>query len=189
MARTFFRKKGLTENAVMTVSKSGYEDSANGRIGAKALGRPSSQNDRSTEHSVDGVERHAVIFDDTDVCRELGLLRRVLVRERARGVRGVDWDCVDGHAGMTVGWIRRWNAKADTSRMKPVAQGDGIVTVRIVGRVTNADVVAAERVCDGTRVMVRGVGSAWYLHIGDEMDCRMIGGMLTFEQGLNRERY
>ena len=129
------------------------------------------------------------IFDDTDVCRVLGLRRRELVRRRTADRRGIDWDVCGTHVGMTERWIKAWNAKADMKGLKPIRAGDGIVTVKIAGRVTNVDVVIGNRIADGTRVMVRGIGRAWYLHLGDEMDCRMVGGMLTFDQELNRERY
>lgn len=160
----FYRKRGsLTENAVIAAN-------------------------RSPGTSGDGVERHAAIFDDTDVCRALGLRRRVLVRARKAARRGIDWDCAGTHAGMTLGWIRAWNANANMGAAKPASEGDGIVTVRIVGHVTNPGVIIAERVADGTKVMVR-VNDARHLHRGDEMDCMMQGGMLTYVQELNRERY
>ena len=128
------------------------------------------------------------IYDDTDVCRILGLRKRILVQARKASRRGVDWDVAGMHAGMTHRWIKGWNAKADIESLTPIKTGDGIVTVKVVGHVTNAGVIIAERVADGTRVMVR-VHDARYLHRNDEMDCRMEGGMLSYAQELNRERY
>lgn len=209
MSKTFFRKKGLTENAAIAASTRGETRSPGGRSGNYSRDLQSSKTDRSTGYSGDeperrhvpltdgakalengdGVERHATIFDDTEVCALLGLRKREIVKRRTEERRGVDWDCVGWHAGMTAAWIRSWNRTADVRRLKPVEPGDGIVTVRVVGRVVNGDVVRAVRVTDGTCVTVRGIRNAWYLHAGDEMDCRMIGGMLTFDHALNRERY
>lgn len=139
----------------------------------------------NTTRSTQGA---GAIFDDTDVCRTLGIRKRVLVQHRVESKRGIDWDVCGTHAGMTEKWIRGWNAKADLKGMKPLQPGDGITTVRVVGHVQNIGVIVAARVCDGTRVMVR-VLDARYLHKGDEMDCQMSGGMLTYDQRLNRERY
>ena len=149
--------------------------------------RPTARN--TTLDSGDGVERHAIIYDDTDVCRLLGLRRREIVKRRTKERRGIDWDVAGEHVGMTATWIRSWNRKADVRRLKPVVPGDGVVTVRVVGRVLNGDVVRGVRVADGTCVTVRGIRNAWYLHEGDELDCRMIGGGLAFDPVLNRESY
>lgn len=161
MAKTFFRKRGVEAAAGHGTEKEAARDE----------------------------ERQSPIYDDTDVCRALGLLRRAVVRARHAGRRGVDWDCADGHAGMTLGWIQGRNANVKMRSAKPIQPGDGVVTVRVTGRVTNGDLVQGQRVADGTRVMVRGIGNAWYLHVGDEIDCRMRGGMLVYAPELNRERY
>lgn len=204
MSRTFFRKRqggdgrdgarpsrdeSLTENAVIGSEGNASKEARGGRAGSSLGAHRSVQTDRQTFHSGGGVERHATIFDDTDVCRILGLRRRELVRARASGERGTDWDVAGTHAGMTARWIRRWNANARIESLKPVDPGDGIVTVRIVGRVQNGDMARAVRVADGTVVTVRGIANAWYLHIGDEMDTMMIGGGLMFVQSLNTEAY
>ena len=204
MSRTFFRKRpggggrdgarpsqdeSLTENAVIGSEDNALKEARGGRAGSSLGAHRSVQTDRQTFHSGGGVERHATIFDDTDVCQILGLRRRELVKARASGEHGTDWDVAGTHAGMTARWIRRWNANAMIESMKPVDPGDGIVTVRIVGRVQNGDMARAVRVADGTVVTVRGIANAWYLHIGDEMDTMMIGGGLMFVQSLNTEAY
>ncbi len=201
--------ESLTENAVIGSEGNALEEARGGRAVGSLGAHRSVQTDRQTYHSGGGVERHArsqtdrtetdtsgggverhaTIFDDTDVCRILGLRRRELVKARASGERGTDWDVVGTHAGMTARWIRRWNANARIEGLKPVDPGDGIVTVRIVGRVQNGDMARAVRVADGTVVTVRGIANAWYLHIGDEMDTMMIGGGLMFVQALNTEAY
>lgn len=182
--------KSLTENAIVGREGNDGKKPAGGRAGQDPGHHQHRQTDSGTfRDSGDGVERHAAIYDDTDVCRALGLLRRTVVRARQAGRRGVDWDCVDRHGGMTLGWIRQWNANVNLGGVKPIGPGDGIVTVQVTGRVMNGDVVQARRVADGTCVTVRGIRNAWYLHVGDEIDCRMQGGMLTFAPELNRERY
>ena len=128
------------------------------------------------------------VYDDTDVCRVLGIRRRILVQHRTAASRGKDWECAGEHAGMKEGWIRRWNAKADIESMKPIEEGDGITTVKVAGHVPNRETVLAVKVSDGARVIAR-VPDAQLLHRGDEMDCRMQGGMLTYAPELNRERY
>ena len=142
-----------------------------------------------TDHSRDRPERRSIIFDDTDVCALLGLRRRELVKRRTEERRGIDWDVAGAQAGMTATWIRSWNRHADLRNIKPVEPGDGIVTVRVAGRVLNGDVVRGMRVADGTCVTVRGIRNAWYLRAGDELDCRLIGGGLAFDPALNREKY
>ena len=176
MSRTFFRKRIDQARAAGTCAERMEEHAPS----SKGMPKQEAVNQRPA---------HATIFDDTDVCRALGLLKREVVKRRTAERRGMDWDVVDGHAGMTAAWIRGWNANADLRCLKPVQPGDGIVTVRVTGRVINGDLVQAERVADGTRVTVRGIRNAWYLHVGDEMDCRMQGGMLAFDTELNKERY
>ena len=182
-------RDGRTENAVRAARDKEAEKIHGGRardsIGASSPPRPTGE----LATSGDGVERHAFrIYDDTDVCRTLGLRRRILVQHRTAASRGTDWGCVGEHAGMTEEWIRRWNRNADMEGMKPIEEGDGITTVKMVGHVTNSGVILAAKVSDGTRVMVR-VLDARYLHRGDEMDCRMQGGILTYAPEMNRERY
>ena len=179
------QKEGTGRAAVAAQEKSGEEEAEGRTCRAANTQRPTGENSASG----DGVERHASkIYDDTNVCQALGLRRRILVQKRTAASRGRDWGCVGEHAGMTEGWIRRWNAKADIGRMKPIELGDGITTVKVVGHVTNSGVILAAKVSDGTRVMVR-VLDARYLHRGDEMDCRTLGGLLTYAPELNRERY
>ncbi len=182
-------EESLTENAIVGREGNDEKKPADGRAGQDPGHHQHCQTDSRKCYSGDGVERHAAIYDDTDVCWALGLLRRTVVRARQAGRRGVDWDCVDGHAGMTLGWIRSWNANVNLGGVKPIGPGDGIVTVQVTGRVMNGDVVQAQRVADDTCVMVRGIRNAWYLYVGDEIDCRVQGGMLTFAPELNRERY
>ena len=174
------KEEGTGRATVAAQGKSGCMDADEGSVdvGAANTPRPTGV---STTIAVTAGE--TALYDDTDVCQVLGL-----VQHRATSKRGIDWGVCGSHAGMSAKWIREWNSKADLKRMKPLQPGDGVTTVRVVGHVQNTGVIVAARVSDGTRVMVR-VLDARYLHRGDEMDCRTVGGMLSYAPELNRERY
>lgn len=178
------QEEGTGRATVAAQGKSGCLDADEGSVDVGAANTP-----RPTGVSaIAETAGETALYDDTDVCQVLGLRKRVLVQHRAVSKRGIDWDVCGHHAGMSLKWIKEWNAKAEMGGMKPIEPGDGITTVRVVGHVQNAGVIVAARVSDGTRVMVR-VLDARYLHRGDEMDCRTVGGMLSYAQELNRERY
>lgn len=134
------------------------------------------------------VARPVRIFDDTDTCRLLGLRKRIVVAARTDRSRDRDWAVVGAHAGMSEDWILKKNPAAKIETVQPITAGDGITTVRIIGRCTNGQVMIARKVSDGERVMVRVKDSRLHF-IGDQMDCRRIGGMLQFMQDLNTENY
>ena len=178
------QEEGTGRATVAAQGKSGCMDTDEGSmdVGAANTPRPTGVN------AIAETAGENALYDDTDVCQVLGLRKRVLVQHRATSKRGMDWGVCGDHAGMSAKWIRAWNSKADLKRMKPLQPGDGVTTVRVVGHVQNMGVIVAARVSDGTRVMVR-VMDARYLHRGDEMDCRTVGGMLSYAPELNRERY
>lgn len=128
------------------------------------------------------------IYDDTDVCRVLGLRKRIVVAARTEKSRGKDWAVEGEHVGMSGDWILRKNPSVDLSVLKPIRDGDGIVTVRIIGRATNNQVLIGQKVCDGRKVMVRVRDGRDHFR-GDEMDTRLIGTMHQFIESLNPEKY
>ena len=179
------QEEGTGSATVAAQGKSGCMEADEGSMDVGAANTP-----RPTGVSaIAETAGETALYDDTDVCQVLGLRKRVLVQHRATSKRGIDWDVCGYHAGMSAKWILKWNSKADLKRVKPLQPGDGIVTVRVAGRVLNGDVVRGRRVADGTCVTVRGIRNAWYLRAGDELDCRLIGGGLAFDPALNRENY
>lgn len=128
------------------------------------------------------------IYDDTDVCRLLGLRKRIVVAARKEHRRGQDWAVEGEHAGMTGRWILEKKPDADLGALVPVGRQDGITTVKIIGRCQNSQVLIARKVCNGERVMVRVRNGSRHF-VGDEMDTRLIGQMLQFQESLNPEGY
>ena len=132
--------------------------------------------------------RRLRIYDDTDTCRLLGLRKRIVVAARTEKNRGRDWGIEGEHAGMSEDWIMNKNPAAKIDSVQPILPGDGITTVRIIGRSTNGQIMIAQKVSDGERVMVRVRDSSMHF-VGDQMDTRRIGHMLQFMQELNPENY
>ena len=112
--------------------------------------------------------------------------RRVLVATRTKKARGVDWDCIGQHAGMTEAWIRARGG--DPSSLRPIEHGDGIVTVSACSRVANINVIVCFRVASGERAIVM-VHDSRLIHIGDQFDCRKVGTKLYRDNALNPEVY
>ena len=127
------------------------------------------------------------IFDDTDVCRALGVRRRVLVRARTEKARGEAWDAKGAHAGMTRKWIEG-RKKGASEGIRPIEGADGIVTVRFVRRVANAKLAGVRMIASGME-RVAWVHDANAMNLGDEFDCRWIGKQLHYVDALNREAY
>lgn len=127
-----------------------------------------------------------LVYDDTDVCRLLGVRRRVLVAARTQNARGVDWDCVGQHAGMTDAWIRARGG--DPSGLTPIEPGDGIVTVTAASRVANVQVMVCFKVTGGSRAVVL-VKDSRMIRLGDQFDCRYMGTKLYLDPSINPEVY
>ena len=127
------------------------------------------------------------IFDDTDVCRALGVRRRVLVRARTEKARGDAWEAKGAHAGMTRKWIEG-KKKGASEGLRPIEGVDGIVTVRFVRRVANAKMAGVRMIASGME-RVAWVHDANAMNLGDEFDCRWIGKQLHYVDALNREAY
>ena len=128
------------------------------------------------------------IFDDTDVCQYLGTRRRTLWAERKKSMRGKDWDCRGSHAGMTRSWVaRRKGVSGSEVKLKPVEDGDGITTVKVIAKAPNMQVMLCEKMSTEEVVPVRTRDSRMF-HIGDQIDCVEEMGRLRYDANLNREK-
>ena len=130
----------------------------------------------------------APIYDDTDVCRLLGLKRRVLVHARTANSRGVSWGVKGDHAGMTEAWIKSVNPSVDVGGIRPIQDGDGIATVEVKGKVANTQRLVAKKISDGSMVVVALRDSTMF-HLGDQMDVKNLGGRWLYMAELNPESY
>ena len=145
----------------------------------------------ATANAAERAENQAVeapvIYDDTDTCKVLGLRRRALVRARKEKSRGRDWDAIGCHAGMTKSWIER-QRKGASDVLKPIAKGDGIVTVKFVRRFANAKIAGVRLLANGNE-RTAWVHDATRMNIGEEFDCKWIGRNLHYIDSLNTEAY
>ena len=128
------------------------------------------------------------VYDDTDVCRLLGIRRRVLVARRKAAPRGSAWDVVGEHVGMTENWIKEWNCKAAVCSLKPVEKGDGIHTLEVIAKTSNIRLAVCRVIADG-RTETVGVPDNRTLYIGDQFDAKKVGKRLEYVPEINVERY
>ena len=127
------------------------------------------------------------IYDDTEVCRALGVRRRVLVRARTEKSRGRDWLAKGLHVGMTKKWVEA-QRKGASEGLRPIEPNDGIVTAKFIRRVANSKLAGVRIVASGLE-RVAWVHDANAMNLGDEFDCRWIGRQLHYVDALNREAY
>lgn len=180
MSKSFFEKKARNLKVSTDVAETTKKP---------PVARPKDERELMSNKSQNApTSREMRIFDDTDTCRMLGLRKRIVVAARTERNRNRDWAVVGEHAGMSEEWILKKNPSAKIETAKQIAAADGITTVRIIGRCTNDQVMIARKVSNGERVMVKVRDSSMHF-IGDQMDCRHIGGILQFMQNLNPENY
>lgn len=136
------------------------------------------------------------IYDDTDVCRVLGWRRSKLAGYRRPGNKGVCWDVVGGHVGMTGGCVRmlmavaeiEWPRWAEARGLKRIGREDGIWTVKMIRRNPNVQMASVEVIATG-EVKACRVRDSRKLAIGEVFDCRMEGGRLVMKESLNTEAW
>lgn len=130
------------------------------------------------------------VWPDGAVCLAMGTRRRVIVAARTAETRGKNWGCAGTHAGMTLDWVESMNPAAATRLMSvaPAGSSDGIVTVMVVRKNLNRQVVEVERLCDGKHETAR-IRDAEEVRIGMQMDAVRESGMLIIKDSLNREAY
>ena len=134
------------------------------------------------------------LFSDADVCRVLRIRRRLLSEFRTHDTRGVAWDVRGLHAGMTRGWVERYarehGIRADVGSLTPIRANDGVVTVRIVGRIQNPCVVVVERLADCVREIAEVRNTREHpLHNLEVINCMRGGNRLRWFAHLNDVKF
>jgi len=165
-----------------------------------SAGRQSSP-DRQTadSHSGDSRERPATsklpeIYGDVEVCRLLKIRRRKIAEARTKATRGVDWDCVGLHAGMTKKWIEETAIKQGivpdffNVPLTPIKENDGIVSCKLLGTWPNRTKVTVEIVATG-EAKVATVRDANEFHLYDIFDARDYGREIQWTAELNNATY
>ena len=187
MGRSFF-KNHLATQAVKKKGAPQPED--------KAQPIPAGQAD-ATGHgsdSTDGSEetRPAEIFDDATVCRLLRIRRKVLADARTEKTRGVDWDFVGLHAGMTRAWVDRYALdhglvpQYTSVSAKPVQANDCVVTVKLIGTHPNPCIVMVEVLATGERRFARVKDMRSHpIHLSEQFDCIVVEGVLEWSSVCN----
>lgn len=128
-----------------------------------------------------------IIFRDPDVCRLLGRNRKRLILARKTKTRGVDWDCIEHHAGMTLAWILKENPKADIEKIRKwaIQPGDGIATVEIVQHTRDIHKLVCRRLSDGETVVVLVDDAANFID-GEQIDVEIrSNNRLNYRRELN----
>lgn len=130
------------------------------------------------------------IYGDLEVCRMLRIRRRIIAAARTKQTRGVDWDCVGLHAGMTMKWIQEEALRRGVvpdffcGAFRPVEPGDGVVSCKLLGTWPNRSRVTAEIVATG-EVKVATVRDANDMHLYEIFDCRQFGNEIVWTEALN----
>ena len=188
----------VSEESLCATSESDGAASCADEVGAAAPkdGTSSGNEDVSTDaEAKEKRETASVVFDDVTVCRYLKIRRRVLDGARTASARGVDWDCVDAHAGMTKAWIDKYALDKHIMpnfaiKLEPIKAGDGIASVRLIGTHPNLEMCAVEKLSDGSRCFahVRNL-LKFPIHFREGFDCRVIGHRLEWVYNLNEVAY
>ncbi len=180
-----FMKRYLEKETKKTAAQAAGQESS-GKEGEKEAPQTDARANTAEQTEKQAVEAPE-IYDDTDTCKALGLRRRALVRARKEKSRGRDWDAIGCHAGMTKSWIEG-QRKGASEGLKPIAKGDGIVTVKFVRRFANAKIAGVRQLANGIE-RTAWVHDATRMNIGEEFDCRCIGKNLHYIDSLNTEAY
>ena len=150
----------------------------------------------ATDAPASSIELVPTVYGDEDVCRCLRIHRKVIADARTKKTRGLDWDCVGLHAGMTMAWIqaealRRGVVPDFTNRprpLEPIRSGDGIASCRLLATWPNKTRVTVEVVATG-EPKVATVRDANEMHLNQIFDCRVRGDELVWDEALNEARY
>lgn len=134
-----------------------------------------------------------VLYGDKAVCEALRIRRRVIAAARTKKSRGVDWDVIDLHAGMTKEWVEKKALELHVvpkfDRLIPIKPGDGVVSVALSAVVTNIKRAVAEVVATGERIPV-WVDDNTLMCRGEIFDCLKLGeGNFTQTRELNSIAY
>lgn len=135
-----------------------------------------------------------VVYGDVEVCRLLKIRRRKIAEARTKATRGVDWDCVGLHAGMTKKWIEETAIKQGivpdffNVPLTPIKENDGIVSCKLLGTWPNRTKVTVEIVATG-EAKVATVRDANEFHLYDIFDARDYGREIQWTAELNNATY
>lgn len=135
-----------------------------------------------------------VIYGDVEVCRLLKIRRRKIAEARTKKARGIDWDCVGRHAGMTMKWIHEVALQQGIvpdffgEALHPIQEGDGVVSCKLIGTWPNRTRVTVEVVATG-EVTVATVRDAAAFHLFDIFDARDYGKEIAWAAELNNAIY
>lgn len=129
-----------------------------------------------------------VVYGDVCVCNVLRIRRRVIAAARTKESRGVDWDCVGLHAGMTWDWIARkaveLHVTPDLGRLVPIAEGDGVASCRLMAVVPNPQRAIVDLVATDER-RIAWVNDSTRMHLREIFDCFDNDGVLSARADLN----
>ena len=134
------------------------------------------------------------IYGDVEVCRLLKIRRRKIAEARTKATRGVDWDCVGLHAGMTTKWIEETASKQGilpdffNVTLTPIKENDGIVSCKLLGTWPNRTKVTVEVVATG-EAKVATVRDANEFHLYDIFDAKDYGREIQWTAELNNATY
>lgn len=164
-----------------------------GKFPAAASGSPGVSENKSREPGQSSrirFERGGTtpdVFPDGEVCRLLGKNRQYLIKARKARAKGLDWDVVGHHAGMTAVWIMKECPSADLAKIMPwrVKPGDGVVSVEVLQHTMDFRKLACRRLSDGATVVVSVDDSSRFVD-GDQFDAQELSGTYRWNEALNR---
>ena len=129
-----------------------------------------------------------VIYGDISICRVLKIRRRVIAAARTKERRGLDWDCVGLHAGMTYEWIAHKAAELhvafDIDRLEPILEGDHVASCILMAVVPNNKRAIVDLVATGERRIV-WVNDSTTMRLKEIFDCINDHGVLSAHADLN----
>ena len=134
------------------------------------------------------------VYGDVEVCRLLKIRRRKIAEARTKATRGIDWDCVGLHAGMTKKWIQETAIKQGivpdffNVQLTPIKEGDGVCSCKLRGTWPNRTKVTVEVVATG-KAQVATVRDANEFHLYDIFDAKDYGSEIQWTAELNNVIY
>lgn len=168
--------------------KSAWPVSGTANLDGAGTGQSGSSEQASAPHQA--VE----IYGDVEVCRLLKIRRRKIAEARTKATRGIDWDCVGLHAGMTKKWIEETAIKQGivpdffNVPLTPIKENDGIVSCKLLGTWPNRTKVTVEIVATG-EAKVATVRDANEFHLYDIFDAKDYGREIQWTAELNNATY
>lgn len=189
---------GKEKHEEAQTSLEGAVDAENGTATTNAgSSRPTEPETSTSGDSREGPatsSRLPEVYSDVEVCRLLRIRRRKIAEARTKKTRGVDWDCVGLHAGMTMKWIQETAVKQGIVPdffgvgLHPIQENDGIVSCKLIGTWPNQTRVTVEVVATG-EAKIATVRDAAEFHLYDIFDARDFGREIAWQAELNNTTY